>query len=619
MSKVTKCTVVLAMMAVLAAGPALAAPPPPDDIRIFPPFVPLEHPWPMVNHDYRHSGLSPANTSRTADHLKWVYDTGGDVGNDASPVIDSAGTIYLNSLTGLMDGKLFAIKPDGKLKWAHPFANHSSGTPAIDSHGTIYVRTHSDRRLVALNPDGSEKWSVVPNYYPKGSPIVGPDGTILTADDIGHVNATNRDGTMRWGRAESAYSYSSPTATDDGKHVYWPHIKNLVSINYTGGWTEWDKTFSANNEQPNIATVDPEGTVYYGAANIYAVRADGTLKWQFTGAGAGTTAPAIGPDDNIYISSGGSVVGIRRDNQKMWSYATGDIWRCSPAISADGTIFVGAADGKLHAIRPDGTPRWVMSLGSDALTSPAIGADGTVYIASVTGKLYAVGAEFEPPSAPQELVAKAGPGSVSLSWQPPSSDGNATVTAYTVHRGVSNGTGLPVFLPLKTLGTVTAYNDTNVTNGVSYKYYITAKNPYGESKGSASVPALPMAPPSPPLNLAAKAGNRQVKLTWAAPASNGGGNVTGFRIYRGLAGGNLTFLAEVGNVLNYTDAGVQNGKTYTYQITAENAAGESAPPAGVNAGPKVPPAAKAPGFGAAALLAAIIGMAFLMRRPGRKD
>ena len=615
MSRMMICAAALAMVAVMAAGPVLAAPPPPDDIRIYPPFVPLEHPWPMVNHDYRHSGLSPANTSRTADHVKWVYDTGGEVGADASPVVDSAGTIYLNSQTGFSDGKLFAIKPDGKLKWAHLFGNHSQGTPAIDSHGTIYVRTHSDRLLHALNPDGSEKWNVTPNYYPKSSPIVGPDGTILTADDIGHVNATNRDGTQRWGRAEGAYSYSSPTATDDGKHVYWPHIKNLVSINYTDGWNEWDKTFSANNEQPNIATVDPEGTIYYGAANIYAVRADGTLKWQFTGAGAGGTAPAIGPDDNIYISSGGNLIGIRRDNQKMWSYATGDIGRCSPAISSDGTIFVGAADGKLHAVNPDGTPRWVMSLGSDALTSPAIGADGTIYIASVAGKLYAVGAEFEPPSAPQEPAASAGPGFVQLSWKAPASDGNATITGYTVYRGAFNGTGLPVFLALKNLGAVTAYNDTDVTNGVSYKYYMTAKNSYGESKGSGTVPAQPLAPPSAPQNITAKAGNRQVKLTWSMPASNGGGNITGFRIYRGLAGGNLTFLAEVGNVLNYTDASVQNGKSYSYQITAKNAAGEGAAPTSINAGPKVPEPTKSPGFGAAILLGAIVAMAALVRRP----
>jgi len=574
----------LAMVALMAAGPALAAPPPPDDIRIFPPFVPLEHPWPMVNHDYRHSGLSPANTSRTADHVKWVYDTGGEVGADASPVIDSAGTIYLNSQTGFSDGKLFAIKPDGKLKWAHLFGNHSQGTPAIDSHGTIYVRTHSDRLLVAINPDGSEKWSVVPNYYPKGSPIVGPDGTILTADDIGHVNATNRDGTQRWGRAEGAYSYSQPSATDDGKHVYWPHVKNLVSINYTDGWTEWDKTFAPANEYPFTATIDPEGTVYYGAGDIYAVRADGSLKWTFTEAGAGGTAPAIGPDDNIYISSGGNLVGIRRDNQKMWSYATGDIGRCSPAISSDGTIFVGAGDGKLHAINPDGTPRWVMSLGSDALTSPAIGADGTVYIASIKGKLYAVGAEFEAPSAPLGLKAMAAPGHVRLEWDAPASDGNGSITGYKVYRAKAR----TPYSVIKELGKVSTYTDSDVENGRVYFYTITAKNAYGEGRDSTAVNATPLAPPSAPLNLTAKAGNKQVTLSWQAPADDGGTNVTNYRIYRGLAGGNLTFQVEVGIVQNYTDAGLQNGKSYTYHITAKNAAGESATIVNVTAKRKAP-------------------------------
>jgi len=617
MSKAVNCLIAIAMVTIFFSGPVLAAPPPPE-IRIFPGFAPVEAPWPMVNHDFRRSGLSPANTSRTADHVKWVYDIAGQVRKDCSPVIDAGGTIYIDAQTGLSDGKLVAIKADGKLKWSHEFANYTSGSAAIGRNGVIYIRTHSDALLYALNNDGSVKWSTRPTAFPQDSPLVGPDGAILCADDW-KIAVVNPDQSLRWNHSEGGYSYSAPTVTDDGKHVYWPNQKNLLSINYTDGWTEWDNGFATDFETPNVASVDPEGIVYYGSKAIHAVRPDGTEKWVFTEAGSPVAAPAIGPDDNIYISSNlGSLIGIRRDNTKMWSYAAQGISECSPAISADGTIFIGAGDGKLHAVKPDGTPRWVLPLGTDALTSPAIGADGTVYVTSVTGKLYAVGAEFQPPSAPQEPQANAGPGFVQLSWQPPASDGNATVTGYTVYRAVSNGSA-PVYSALKNLGAVLACNDTDVTNGLTYMYCITARNSYGEGKRTEILTALPVAPPSAPLNLAAKAGNRQAILSWSPPADNGGANVTNFRIYRGLAGSNLTFLAEVGNVQNYTDAGLQNGKSYAYKITAKNSAGESAATANITAKPKAPAPAKSPGFGAAMLLGAIVAMAALARRPKKKQ
>ena len=81
--------------------------------------------------------------------------------------------------------------------------------------------------------------------------------------------------------------------------------------------------------------------------------------------------------------------------------------------------------------------------------------------------------------------------------------------------------------------------------------------------------------PSAPQNLGATAGNSQVSLSWTAPSSNGGAAISNYKIYRRTASTAETLLTTVGNVLAYNDAGVTNGQTYYYRVTAVNSVGES--------------------------------------------
>jgi len=84
-------------------------------------------------------------------------------------------------------------------------------------------------------------------------------------------------------------------------------------------------------------------------------------------------------------------------------------------------------------------------------------------------------------------------------------------------------------------------------------------------------------PPSAPQDLVAAMdpGAGEITLDWEAPASDGGADITNYRIYRGPACGEETFLVEVGNVTSYTDSGLDVG-VYYYQVSAVNAVGEGA-------------------------------------------
>jgi PKD repeat protein len=108
-----------------------------------------------------------------------------------------------------------------------------------------------------------------------------------------------------------------------------------------------------------------------------------------------------------------------------------------------------------------------------------------------------------------------------------------------------------------------------------------SSSPAKTASSSVTITASPIAGTSPgaPTGLAASAGNGQATLNWSAPASNGGVNITSYRVYRGTASGNETLLTSggcggLGAVLSCTDTGLTNGQTYYYKVSAVNAIGE---------------------------------------------
>jgi hypothetical protein len=64
-----------------------------------------------------------------------------------------------------------------------------------------------------------------------------------------------------------------------------------------------------------------------------------------------------------------------------------------------------------------------------------------------------------------------------------------------------------------------------------------------------------------------------VTLAWAEPADDGGSDIIGYRIYRGIVEDELGILEDVTEML-YTDTGLANGQTYYYAVSAFNAEGE---------------------------------------------
>jgi outer membrane protein assembly factor BamB len=343
-----------------------------------------DSPWPMFRQNLNHTGVSPYDTSANTGQLKWSFTMGR---TKSSPAIGTDGTVYIGSI----DGKLYAINPDGTLKWDFITGDYIEwSSPAIDSNGTIYIGSFDDN-LYAINPDGTEKWRIESGTIVNSPPTIIPDGTIYICL-INKFHAINPDGTEKWNISINSGTSSAAAVGSDGTIYVGSGDYKLYAIN-PNGTEKW--SFKTGNEVHSSPAIGTDGTVYIGSIDgkLYAINPDGSEKWNLTTGGGIDSSPAIGIDGTIYVGSrDNKLYAIYPNGTRKWSFTTGNfIHYSSPAISSDGTIYIGSCDNKLYAINPDGTEKWSYGTNSDLASSPAISSDGTIYIGGWDYKLYAIG------------------------------------------------------------------------------------------------------------------------------------------------------------------------------------------------------------------------------------
>ena len=129
------------------------------------------------------------------------------------------------------------------------------------------------------------------------------------------------------------------------------------------------------------------------------------------------------------------------------------------------------------------TPVDVGAVTTDNVTGLTNGTTYTFTVAATnsvgTGLASAASNAVEPitvPGAPSSVAVTAGKGLVKLTWKAPTSNGGSAITHYIV----KPSTGAS-----KTLGVVTSYTFTGLTNGVAYTFTVTATNAEGNGAASA--------------------------------------------------------------------------------------------------------------------------------------
>lgn len=303
--------------------------------------------------------------------FKWKYLTGGSI--IAAPAIGPDGTIYVGS----GDSYVYALNPDGSFKWRYfkdegaLFGYGNLSTPAIGRDGTIYFGS-GDQYTVsghpsyvfALNPDGSLKWRYETSGGVGSSPAVGLNGTIYAVSYNGIIYALNPDGTLLWQRNAANYGAGHPLATSspvigrDGT-IYVGCGYILLAITPIG-----DVTVLITGQLGQISSspvIGADGTIYLGSEdnsfhfpdqpyNLYAFNANGVMKWKYqTGYTAFT--PAIGADGTIFTASADNYLyALNPDGSLKWRFNPGGALQSFPAIAPDGTVYIHGSDYYLYAI-----------------------------------------------------------------------------------------------------------------------------------------------------------------------------------------------------------------------------------------------------------------------------
>lgn len=344
---------------------------------------PMDSPWSMYCHDVRHTGRSPYSTVNTWDEI-WNFKISGW---PCSPTIDKNGTIYIGAYN------LYAVYPNGTLKWRYLEGFSIESAPAIDENGVIYFGTEyaypNDYLYAIYTINGTLKWKYpASNVYT--SPAIANDGTIIFTDsDNWNIKALNPNGTQKWGYHTNMVIYSSPAIGLDGTIYCGSHDGNVYALYPNNGTLKWKyDTGSWVHGSPTIAD---DGTVYIGSDNgyLYAFYPNnGTVKWM-ANIGEVYGSPALDSDGTIYVGVWEKTFyAIYPNGTIKWSFNPGaKIWGSSPALSSDGTLYFGTCDleytggVEIIALYTDGTVKWRKSLDT-VFSSPAIGSDGTVYIGS---------------------------------------------------------------------------------------------------------------------------------------------------------------------------------------------------------------------------------------------
>jgi len=222
--------------------------------------------------------------------------------------------------------------------------------------------------------------------------------------------------------------------------------------------------------------------------------------------------------------------------------------------------------------QPDATA--VMVDGSAASATVGQLANGTAYAFTVTavneageGAPSAWSNTVTPatvPDAPTGVFAEAEDGAATIFWEPPAVDGGLPVTGYTI-------TTWPGGPTVHVGGGLTAARVSGLHNGTAYRFVVRARNPVGRGAASAASNSVrPFTSPGAPLGVAAVAGLASATVSWMPPASDGGSPITGYLVT--ASPGSVVAVVE-GSERSTTVSGLENGTSYTFAVTAANAAG----------------------------------------------
>lgn len=333
------------------------------------------------------------------------------------------GTVYINC-----DGIIYAWRSDGTLKWKSETYYYKNG-PIIDSNGTLYFFVNADcwrdsipirGYLYALNPNGSLKWNFHAGWGITSPPVVGKNGIIYIKvasmeddnpdedDDkaiatIGkYIYALKRNGNLKWKLKISELKtgtlddedYDPVRVGKDGTIYAVYDSDSLYAITPECGLFKWEFKVDPTNDSATIIALPPvigsDGTIYVLTGDVffyrvYAIAPDGKVKWRsrklyFDSDNDKHYCIAVAPSGTIYVVGKKFIYAINSNGKIKWKKSFG---LSTPpllfAIDKDNTVFVCTHD-YLYDINPDGTIKWKFKIDTDYYDASLAVGNSRIYL-----------------------------------------------------------------------------------------------------------------------------------------------------------------------------------------------------------------------------------------------
>jgi hypothetical protein len=351
--------------------------------------------------------------------VRWTFEAAAD---DMwfRPARAPDGTLYIHTSGGVV----YAISPDGALKWIASALWFPYIPPTAGPDGTVYCG--SIQTITAISPEGQIDWTYIDQSAQglQNAITVGPDGHLHGAYTFGPgaISLTTA-GAYRWSNTgnPAMYEYGGTGnrtifgPSEAGGPVDQVYIgmdlrgnNRLYAFDIDSGDERWAVPVGPNGYGAE-PTIGSDGTVYtpdFIAAgvgwNIQALDpSDGHTKWYFDGDFiSGCTDLAIGPDDTLYYARDlGHLEALDTGSRsRRWHNFTGNVLG-RPEITPDAELLVlgGVVTyGDLGFIRAystgDGQEMWSVTLPGEIypgsrfvpVDSPLITPDGaTAYVSTV--------------------------------------------------------------------------------------------------------------------------------------------------------------------------------------------------------------------------------------------
>jgi outer membrane protein assembly factor BamB len=288
--------------------------------------------------------------------LKWKIDMNGD---DYTPIVDNNDILYF-----LKDGYVHALGINGILKWKvlldEVFDPMSS--PVMDKNGVLYIAGDIIwfyGTVFAVNPNGTIRWQYDIGSYINGEPVVDDDGVLyIGANDNRLYAIYTSNGTLKWRITLSGWVLPASIAEDGTIYVSTTNVSwfydhdFLYAINPNDGSIKWSiDMHSGSMGSPSIGS---DGTIYAGDYNLWAINPiDGSIKWIYyldTDDKKLRSSPTISANGIIYFTVNKDppfdrytteLIAVDSNGNELFQKKLTDGWLISsPVISSDGTIYV---------------------------------------------------------------------------------------------------------------------------------------------------------------------------------------------------------------------------------------------------------------------------------------